>query len=579
MAIRNVLDQKYIRRILSSLIMVFMFNLLVPASFAAPIQTEPTPTQKLQLGERIYREGILPSGEPLQAVVKGDIPVPGTSFSCISCHMRSGLGSTEGGVVTTPTNGKSLFEPRNPASQTRLVMNSMGGSPNLNPATPPPGRPAYTEESLAAALRGGVDPSGRPLDSAMPRYDLNDRDMTLLVSYLMSLSSDYSPGVDGTTLHFATVITEDVNPAEYESMPVLLENYLRMTNEQAQTSAKRTAKPRMLEYMLASKKVAYRNLSLSRWVLKGPPETWRDQLEEYYHNEPVFALIGGISTKEWKPVHDFCESRQIPALFPQTDYPVISENSWYTLYFSKGFYQEGAAAARYLNGRHDVLKGKTVVQIVRDSRQGHALSEGFQSAWHESGQKPLMTITQKAGAALSTDVLKQLLSKEKPAFLIIWDDAGVLPALESIVTGKDRPEMIFMSSSYIGAKFQTISDRIRDITYLTYPYRLPQDDKRFDNDLAPLIKGSNIEREALINAKQTYATIRILSQALMDMKENFYRDYFLDLISMNRDVEFPLYERLSFGPGQRYASKGCYIVQLEKGPGAHLIKKTDWVAF
>jgi hypothetical protein len=149
--------------------------------------------------------------------------------------------------------------------------------------------------------------------------------------------------------------------------------------------------------------------------------------------------------------------------------------------------------------------------------------------------------------------------------------------MESIVTGKDRPEMIFVSSGYFGTKFQTISDRARDITYITYPYRLPQDDKRFDNDLAPLLKGSDFKGDVLISAKQTYATIRVLSQALMDMKENFYRDYFLDLISMYRDLEFPLYERLSFGPGQRYASKGCYIVQLEKGAESTLVKKSDWV--
>lgn len=63
----------------------------------------------------------------------------------------------------------------------------------------------------------------------------------------------------------------------------------------------------------------------------------------------------------------------------------------------------------------------------------------------------------------------------------------------------------------------------------------------------------------------------------MDMKGNFYRDYFLEVISMNRDVEFPLYERLSFGPGQRYASKGCYIVQLSNGAEPELVKKSDWV--
>jgi hypothetical protein len=76
---------------------------------------------------------------------------------------------------------------------------------------------------------------------------------------------------------------------------------------------------------------------------------------------------------------------------------------------------------------------------------------------------------------------------------------------------------------------------------------------------------------------QTYAIIEILTMALMDMKGNYYRDNFLDVIGMVMDQETPLYDRISFGPGQRYASKGCYIVQLGPGAKPELVKKSEWV--
>ena len=67
----------------------------------------------------------------------------------------------------------------------------------------------------------------------------------------------------------------------------------------------------------------------------------------------------------------------------------------------------------------------------------------------------------------------------------------------------------------------------------------------------------------------------------------YYRDALLDSVDMGRgsltmgpavqDETYPLYERFSFGPGQRYASKGCYIVQLSKGPKPELVKRSDWV--
>src|SRR5689334_9357340 len=58
--------------------------------------------ETLRQGERIYREGILPSGKPLLTSAAGGTSVPGTSYACVSCHLRSGLGSLEGGILTPP---------------------------------------------------------------------------------------------------------------------------------------------------------------------------------------------------------------------------------------------------------------------------------------------------------------------------------------------------------------------------------------------------------------------------------------------------------------------------------------------
>ena len=90
--------------------------------------------------------------------------------------------------------------------------------------------------------------------------------------------------------------------------------------------------------------------------MKGPAETWRVQLEEYNRKEPAFALLGGITNGSWKPIHQFSEDNRIPCIFPNTDFPVISDKDWYTLYLSKGYYQEGEGAARYLNSKDHPAK-------------------------------------------------------------------------------------------------------------------------------------------------------------------------------------------------------------------------------
>ncbi len=65
------------------------------------------------------------------------------------------------------------------------------------------------------------------------------------------------------------------------------------------------------------------------------------------------------------------------------------------------------------------------------------------------------------------------------------------------------------------------------------------------------------------------------------MRRYYYRDYFLERLDMmdDRGYLIGIYPNLSFGPGQRYASKGCYIVQLSGGPDPALVKMSEWVIY
>ncbi len=543
-------------------------------------QQEADSMETLKHGERLYRDGLLPSGKPLIGIIKGDLPAPGNSFTCISCHMRSGLGSVEGSVLTTPTNGRSLYAPRSNPPTLRPGMSTMGASGKGAPSPqPPPARPAYTDESLAAALRGGVDPSGRAWDPVMPRYKLQDDEMAILISYLKSLSSEFSPGVDATTLRFATVITDDLNPDRYQDHLNLLDDFIRRTNERTNHIENEIRNPRVKRQLMVSGRVAYRKLSLSRWLLKGAPETWRSQLEEYYRKEPVFAIIGGISGTAWKPVHDFCESNRLPCLYPQTDFPVISETDWYTLYPSKGYYQEGETAARFLNRGDDFPDCGKVLMITRESQVGKMLSNGFRDTWRAIGRTEPLTVRIAEKETLSPEHLALLIKKEKPDAVVIWDNAALPEAINALSAPDfEPPRKIIVSSGYLSQEFMKQNDNIRDIIYITYPERLPADEKLheayfFGTQPKGLKNGDSISK----STKLTYPLIKVMEQSLREMKENFYRDYLLDIISMGKDLDVPLYERMSFGPGQRYASKGCYIVQLGKGSHPELIKRSDWV--
>lgn len=527
-----------------------------------------SPKKALALGERMYREGILPSGEPMQAVVSGDIPISGTAFTCVSCHVRSGVGSLEGGIVTLPTNGAKLAQPR------------YWKFPNLSPDERkdlklqyPVARPAYTDEALAHVLQTGIDPSGRELNPVMPRYALEDKDLAILIHYLRSLSVTLSPGVDATTIHLATVITDDVSPDEQQAMLVPMTNFVARHNAHASGFGNRM----YLSVGGREMSGAYRKLSLSVWHLTGTPETWTRQLETQLAKDPVFALLGGISHQEWKPIHSFCERHQLPCLFPITDLPVISDKDWYTQYFSKGYYLEGQTTARYLNSLDDAVVTRSVIQIVQDGPEGRDLSDGFRDTWQEFGLPSAKVIRLGKGETVSASLLRAIVEQEKPTAILLWTGADAFDGLTQLAGLPAHPGFVFMSSRFLGTKAYALPESSRGFTWLTYPYRDPEEEPSVSRYANSLLAGiTHYQPDARV-ATRTYSMLQIFQTGLMDMDRNVYRDNLLDRIGMQRDSVLPDYLRLSFGPGQRYASKGCYIMQLGPGAQPKLMRKSEWV--
>ena len=294
-------------------------------------------TADVDAGLRMYRDGILPSGEPMTALVAGDVPVIGTQFSCESCHGRSGMGAAEGAYIVPPVAAQFLFV-----------------------ESPQPQRPAYDTDSLARVLRDGVTSSGRALSSQlMPRYSLANDDVAALTAYLATLSVGNSPGVDDKVIHFATVVTEDVDPVEREAVLAVLNKFAEEINRQTRADSERWDRGNTPESRLPT---VFREWLIDEWTLSGPPESWSEQLESYYQQQPIFAMLGGLGTGSWRPVSDFCEQQEIPCLFPGTDSPLASDGDFYTLYFSRGLALEADLIAADLAAQ----PVKRVLQIYCD---------------------------------------------------------------------------------------------------------------------------------------------------------------------------------------------------------------------
>jgi len=542
--------------------------LLSAASLAAAAPSDP---HWLSAGEALYREGRLPNGGPLPGSLKGDRSVQGMAMTCASCHMASGLGSSEGGsneggVRVPPIHGPALFQPRylalprlQGAERERLGLNA------------PPLRPAYTEASLARALRSGIDPAGREFNEGMPRYALTNRHMALLIRYLRALSAAPPPGVDGGTIRFATVIGSEVSAADREAMLKPLQSFLAFNNDMPRTFGHRMFRSPAGRNLIQD----HRTYTLEPWVLSGPPSTWRRQLEARYRKAPVFALLGGISYGSWQPIHDFCEARRIPCILPITDLPAVSDKSWYTLYFSRGLHQEGEAAARFL-ASGPAATGSRLVQVVQGAA-GRALAGGFQAAWRELGRTGPITLELADGERMDPARLRELVSGEPPAALLLWAGPEVLEALEPDQALAAGNLQLVISGGAWKERLYGLPESLRDRTYITFPYRHPEDEARTLRNTVPSLALEAGRRDSPRIASRMYTLVQILSRAFLAMEGAYYRDNLFDRIGLLPDQTRPDFERLSFGPGQRYASRGCYVMQLSGGPEPQLLKRSDWV--
>jgi len=558
--------------------LVLFLTLFFPRVAMAQAMAAPTidlpKAEIIRLGERMYREGILPSGAPMPAFIRGDVEVDSSAFSCSSCHMRAGLGSVEGGVVTPPTNGALLYKPyRRPPSMDD-IQDRAGRYIYAKTVTE---RPPYTREKLATALRFGTDPAGQTFNDVMPRYPLSDRDMSILISYLEALSADPSPGASSREFRFATIISDDVSQEDRQALLVPLQAFIAQKNQQMgmYNDFIRSGYTPTLDM-----KHAFRQAALDIWELKGPPETWYSQLAAYSSNKPVFAVLGGISNREWRPIHDFCEAQRLPCLFPITDFPVLSESGWYTYYFNKGYAQEGDAVARYLNRLETLTAETPILQVVQDSPVGRALAAGFEKSWQEREHPAVTTLTLSSSQLRDQAALGKLLAQHKPGVLLLWTDAELLPNLPSLVAGLPAAAKVFVSSAYLGKKTAAIEESVRGRVYITYPYRLTpyvgSKSGGFDAKV-PILASARDFGDRRITSRSTTMLQQATLQGLNRLNDNLYRDHLLDIMGMQMDVIVRDYERFSFGPGQRFVSKGCYIIQLGPGADPALLPRSEWV--
>lgn len=545
--------------VVAAMCLFLTWSTLVTAA-RAHVTAEESPSNPA--GEAIYVRGVLGSGAPLEAERANAPPLTGSQAACANCHRRSGLGYKEARTTIPPVTAAFLFD-TGPNVHADAQHPFVPGA-RLN-------RKPYTPETLARAIREGIDSEGRQLSYLMPRFALSDPDMAALIAHLRSLDRHHVPGVSDTDLHFATILTPDVAPQRRQLVRQVIEQYfqdrngaLRGPGAQTMSTSGATAYARMMFRV-------NRQWVLHVWELTGPSDAWRKQLDQKLKDEPVFAVISGIAGPGWPVVGNFCEQKAIPCLFPNVEAPPANgDEQFHSVFFSRGVLLEADLIAGALLDDNTGLP-KHVVQVYRSGDVGMY------------GAKALAGLLEQRGVKLtgrpvdSQRGLEAAVSEGAGAdALVLWLRPQDLRALPT-PSGQART---YISGLMAELERAPLAENWRARVHMTYPVDLPES-RRVRLDYAQ--SWFRIRRIPVVDERlqaDTYLACGLLSETLKHMVDAFVPDYLVESLegTVEHRVLTGYYPRLTLAPGQRFASKGGYLVHVETAQGhAHVVPDGPWV--
>ena len=511
------------------------------------------------VGEAIYRKGVLPAGAPLQAEREAGMRIAGATAACVNCHRRSGLGMKEGRRNIPPIAGSYLFHPRAGSVDDLDLPFVEGMKADRDP---------YTEATLARAIRDGIGVDGKPLSYLMPHYKLDDAQMSELIAYLKNLSPGAVPGVTATVLHFATIVTPDADPLERQGALEVLTKFFDDKNHYTRSQSPRLRSSRRMMFKVN------RHWELHVWQLTGAAPTWEAQLRAKLAAQPVFAVISGVGGKTWAPVHRFCQTEALPCLFPIVDLPVDAEHDFDSLYFSKGVLLEAQLIAHDLKSQRAKSKVQRVVQVFRAADVGRDAAAALGAALANDG---LSIVERSLASGAGKNELAAALSKTQAGdVLVLWLRPGDVAALGALPAALS---LVYMSGRMGGLEHAPLPTYWRGVTHMAYPFNLP-DRRRVQVDY-PL--GWFRIRQIPVVAQQAqadaYLACIILSDTINHMVDTFVRDYLVERIEemLEHRILTGYYPRLALAPGQRFASKGGYLVHFPEISGTRVTADGDWI--
>ena len=569
-----------------SLIGCINFLLITPAICATSQEAQ------IEQGKLIYLNGVLPNQKNLVGLRQG-IELLGEQAACVHCHRESGLGGVEGDEIVTPIAGQALFGGKDSIVVEHLRRFNRSLS-TINET--------YDNNIFANAVRSGQNASGKTLNPLMPRYQLTDSEIDALISYLKTLSSQKSLGVDNKEIHIATVITPEISDEKKKAFTQTIQAMVNLHNVNVISGHRQKISP--LERKMQNR----RKWRLDVWSLNGSSNTWQTQLSSLQKNDPVFAVLSGLSENTWQPIQNFCEENKVACWFPSIEVaPINAEKSGYSLYFNQGTILDANVISHELSKK---LPGR-IIQID----DGSIAAKSAMDSFHRQMELQHIRTEDFSWNPTKLIAISKIIENLKPNdTIILWLHHEALNALTANL--KAPTSTIYYSEELAGNSIATLNESWKNNGIIVSEIELS--DLRSANlkHFRDWMNYRNIPITDVKMQSEVYFAVNSFDWMVSSLLNNFYTHYLVEraesYLSMyesmqvqeevqalmmggeskrppqssnnediqtspnnsvvNRELLFKrastsIYPRLSLGIGQRFASKGAYLIKTKPGSG------------
>jgi hypothetical protein len=211
--------------------------------------------------------------------------------------------------------------------------------------------------------------------------------------------------------------------------------------------------------------------------------------------------------------------------------------------------------------------------VYRPEDIGAAAANALRARWASAGHEVVDRPLHGKGPTAIASALTGLRPSDRVVFWLRNSDLKVAPAqLPADVE-------IYASGTMGGLEAATPPAAWRPRLRMTYPYALPDARRVLMN--FPL-NWFRVEHIPVVDERiqsNTYLACQILAETLGHMLDSFVPDYLLERLEMqlSKRIVTGYFPRFGLGPGQRFASKGGYLVHFADADGPRLVAETPWI--